>query len=126
MKLRFIRGFSLIEVLITMGILAAGIVFIFRSFAASLAGVKLSQNITNACLLSEAKLWELSQRYRDGFSFLEQGSDELEIKKFDWNLKLTDVGITGLKQINFNISWPEGAREYSMDFSTFVYKKQQP
>ncbi|MBI4706487.1 MAG: prepilin-type N-terminal cleavage/methylation domain-containing protein [Candidatus Omnitrophica bacterium] len=126
MRSRSSKAFSLIELLVTMAILAAGIVFIFRSFAASLAGVKLSQNITNACLLAENKVWEIGQHYKDGFSFPEQGAEESGVKKFDWNSKFSDTEIAGLKKLDLIVSWPEGTMAYSMNFSTFVYKKQQP
>lgn len=125
-RLKCNNSFSLIEVLITVAILSTAIVFIFRSFTASLAAVKFSQNITLACLLTEEKLFEIEERQAPGASEYAEGRENLAEREFKWNYQTTPLEDSDLAELKFNVSWQENAREneYAIDFFTYLITKK--
>ncbi|MFA4843036.1 MAG: prepilin-type N-terminal cleavage/methylation domain-containing protein, partial [Candidatus Omnitrophota bacterium] len=66
------KGLTLLEVLITVAILAGAIVFVFRGFLTALSATKFSQNVTLACLLAEDKIWKAENNFPD----TDEGSPE--------------------------------------------------
>ena len=120
---KFNKAFSLIEVLITVAILATAVIFLFRSFGSSLAAARFSQDITLATYSSENKLWEIEQVNLLGKNFALSGTEKIQNKDFNWNYIIEiDPNNPNLKQLNFVISWKEKAKvkEYSMEFSTYL------
>lgn len=78
------RGFSLIEVIVTVAVLSTAIMFVLRSFAAALAASKIGQDMTLACLLAENEFWKVEQEQRKTGSPLDgKGSDRSGV--FSWN-----------------------------------------
>jgi len=112
------RGFSLLEVLIALAILSTAIVFIFRSFTASLSAAVFAQNIGRACYIAEEKIWEIEKGFPNVTS--QQGV-------FKWNYNITDLteaDIPDLKELHFSVSWPQKRQEeYSLDFLTYLINK---
>lgn len=117
MKSKSNRAFTLIEVLITVGILSSAVIFIFRSFLTALNSVKFSQNVTRACYLAEGKIWEMRQYYVGG-SLPQPGS----IDNFKWDYKISDTTEADLKELKLDVSWKENKREggYSLQFVTYL------
>lgn len=119
-----LAGFTLLEVLIALAILSTAIVFIFRSFTASLSSVKFSQNITLACYFTENKIWELEEEQKAKAGPLEsqQGSQKLQGKDFKWAYQAKRLGSSNLVQLEFIISWQESLREkeYALEFDTYL------
>lgn len=128
MQSRFNKAFSLVEVLITVGILSTAITFIFRSFTASLNSAKFSQNITLACYLAESKLFEIEQKQKNSLPPIEneEGSQDLQGKKFNWSYEIEQTEDPNLIKLEFNVSWQEGVREkeYVLSFSTYLLPKK--
>lgn len=96
------KSFSLIEVLVTLAILSTAVISIFRSFAASLYAVKLSQNITRASYLVEEKIWEIDQWDKD---IVEQENG------FKFNYQKNKTDLSGLSELKFEVSWLENKRQ---------------
>jgi prepilin-type N-terminal cleavage/methylation domain-containing protein len=124
--LRSNRAFSLIEVLITVGIIASVIIFLLRSFATALAGAKLGQEIQLGCYLAEEKAWELQSAYSLGLKVPEAGKEKRQNKEFNWSYDLQDAAISGLKELKIKVFWPQDQRknEYSLDFLTYLAAKK--
>jgi prepilin-type N-terminal cleavage/methylation domain-containing protein len=119
------KGFSLIEVLIAVGILASALTFIFQGFVYMTNSVQLSRDITQGCFLAEERIWEVEQREQDNNPNLPEpnGSVQLGQKDFRWNYTL-DKANAPLNRINLKVSWPEKRDEdYAMDFTAYLYKE---
>ena len=131
MKLRFNKSkktsgaFTLLEVLIAVGILSTAIIFIFRSFTAALASVRFSQNITLACYLAEAKFWEVERSYISGGKIPDPGKEKIQEKDFHWSYEILDTAEPDLKLLKLAVSWKENQREkeYPLEFFTYLPPK---
>lgn len=119
------KAFTLLEVLITVAILSTAIVFVFRSFTASLSSVKFSQNITLACYLAKSKLWEIEQYYKNNLELPASGEETVQNKKFNWSYEITVSETSNLEQLKLTISWQENIREapYTIEFLTYLLPK---
>ncbi|MDD5195852.1 MAG: hypothetical protein PHQ96_09310 [Candidatus Omnitrophica bacterium] len=116
------KSFSLLEVLIASAIITTALVFIFKAITISLTAAKFSQDITEACLLAQGRLWEIEQKYNKGLAPLaDSGSDSAQDKEFNWNYRILDTGLPGLQQLRFTVSWQEKReKEYTTEFSTYI------
>lgn len=113
MQLKSNKSFSLLEVVITVGIMATAIVVVLRAFTTIISGVNLSQDITLACFFTEDKLW----KSENGFSLEETTTEK---PKFDYTYELTDADTPGLKTLKLITSWKENRNSpYSLEFYTY-------
>lgn len=129
MELKSNKALSLLEVIITVGILSTAIVFLFRSFAASLATTKFSQNITLACYLAKERLWLMEEKQKDATFHLEpeSGTEKIQSRDFNWRQTAADLAeLPDLVEANLAVSWKEGAagQDYTMSFLTYLKKKK--
>ncbi len=128
MPLKSNRAFTLLEVLITVAILTTGIVFLFRSFAASLSAARFSQHISLACYLAEGKIWELEQKQLFSVRPIGSASGEEESaeKIFSWNYNTSELEGVGLAKLKFVVSWEERLRKekYNIEFFTYLQPKK--
>jgi prepilin-type N-terminal cleavage/methylation domain-containing protein len=124
--LRSNRAFSLIEVLVTVGIISSTIIFLFRSFATALAGAKFGQEIQLGCYLAEEKAWEVQKAYSLGLKTPEASAEKRQNKEFNWSYDLQDASIPGLKELKIKVSWQQNQRKnaYSLDFQTYLPAKK--
>lgn len=95
------RGFTLIEVSIAMGILAAGLAVLLHSQTLSLRAVSQARMMTTATMLARARIVELEgELEKDGFgAFAEEEqtgdfSDD-DLPKFRWHTKVEKVELPG-------------------------------
>lgn len=126
MKFRLSKSFTLLEVLIAVAVLSTVIIFIFRSFAASLASTRFAQDISLACYLAEEKLWEIEEAYAAGSKLAESGAQEIQNKNFNWRYEILDIGNPDLKELQLTVSWKENVREkeYLLEFLTYLMPKR--
>lgn len=115
MRLRKNRAFSLLEVLIAVGILTTGVVFVLRAFTSALGSARLSQNVSLACYFSQQKIWECQQE-KD--NLLDQGEEN----QFKWKYEIKPSDMANLSEMNFDISWSENTREkpYNITFTQLM------
>lgn len=122
MQYKLNKAISLFEVLVAVAILSTAIVFIFRSFTASIAAAKLSQNMTLAVLTAEGGLSQITEAYSGDtpLSGIDCG------KNFSCDYKITDTAIVGLKKLDFSISWQENKnKKYTINIPTYLLPKKQ-
>ena len=123
--MHFKKTLSLSEVLVSVSIFVGVVIFVSQAFNISINITRLAQNIILGCLVAEDKLWEIEQKYIDKTlesNFLE-GEIKLHNRKFKWKYNIEDTEIEDIKQLNLDISWEEKKKKYSIDFSTFLFKK---
>ncbi|MDD5595493.1 MAG: type II secretion system minor pseudopilin GspI [Candidatus Omnitrophica bacterium] len=123
------KGFTLIEVLVTIAIVSTAIIFIFRSFATLLSSQKMSQNMILACFLAEEKIFIISEEQKKSSSALgyREGAEQLQGSQFDWNASLLDSTDLGLVQLEFNVFLPgkNGGEKTRLNFLTLVPAQSQ-
>ena len=107
------RSFSLIEVIITAGILGGAVVFVLRAFATSLYAAKRSQGITIASFLAEEKLWKAQCQYRKDKTLPSFPDDTVQGRVFSWALApAVAEPVTGddLRQAVLTVKWKDTER----------------
>ncbi|MDD4900320.1 MAG: prepilin-type N-terminal cleavage/methylation domain-containing protein [Candidatus Omnitrophica bacterium] len=117
MESRSNKGFTLIEVLITIAIVSTAIIFIFRSFVTLLASQRLAQDMITATFLAEEKIFEISAIQKNSASVtrFQEGAATLQQSQFDWNCSLSDSADQGLLLLDFKVFLPsKNSREKSM------------
>ena len=125
MLLKSNKGFTLIEVLISTGLVAASIIFIFGAFTASLTSAQLSEDITLACYAAEEKIWEVIQTQKTRLSS-SGGEIITPKKKFTWSYTISKTDDPALKKLDFAISWPRMRQgEQRMEFSTLLLANEK-
>jgi len=127
------RGFTIIEVLVSLGLLMILVVGIFGIFPQSMIMGRISSKNTIASNLAQAKIEEiLAKNYEDlpvgfweGRHFLEAPfndfEEETEISYVDENLQTSNQD-TGLKKIRVSVYFKEG-QEKNVTLSTLMVKK---
>ena len=119
------RGFTLIEVMIAVSILALGTVMITQSNMMSLDVYSRYENRLKIQNFAEEKIWEAKEQILES-EFPEAGetTGEVSIKRKDyqWRLAVTAAGLKDLYQIRLDISWPEGRREGHLTRVSCVFK----
>lgn len=122
-KLRSSNSFSLLEVVVTVGIVATAFVFIFRGFGTVLSSSRLSREVESACLLAEEAVWQTCQRLtaEPGLSEL-SGQQPDAPQQFHWQALITQTADTelGLRQVQLEVKWKETAtRTGQLDVRTY-------
>jgi prepilin-type N-terminal cleavage/methylation domain-containing protein len=102
------RGFSLIEVLLALGILSAGILAILAVFPGAFSLNKSAWGTTTAVFLAQSKM---DQILADGLvidtSFQSDNPPEIPGGYRRWWGSQNPDGISGLQQINVQVAWFE-------------------
>ena len=102
-------GFTILETLIALSILAVGLLGLLRALPAGLKASKLGEDTTIAILLGQQKMEEL--RYSSWSSLADSGSKitfSAPDDNFQWETTVTDPA-TDLKEVSLSVWWPAGA-----------------
>ncbi len=129
MRLRSTRSLSLIEVLISIGIVSSAVVLLFQSFTAALTAARFSQNISLACFLAEEKLFEAEWAFRASpyLSLSQTGNAVIQATPFTWETSLSLQPHENVASMVCGISWPERGRQgnYTLSLYGTCMKKEQ-
>ena len=115
------EGVSLLELLITLAILAIGIVVVLESISYSTRMTALSCDVIRAVFLAEDKLQELS--FKEGTGNItdieETGADAAN--KFRWHYKIEkNRDYNASLNLNFNINWERSKRLEEIGVDTYL------
>ena len=121
------KGFTLIEVIMAMAIMAVGIIGVVRLLPVGLRASKSSEMMSRAAFLAQEKLEELKLA---GFDALSAPDFPLEgeEKDYSWTAQASEVSLEGLastediRQLTLTVSWQEKGRPRSQDFVTYIGK----
>lgn len=121
------RGFSLLELIIAVAVLAIGLVGILQIFPVGLRASRRSGMITKAAFLAQNKIEEVKIT---GFDAIQELPPKIPLSgsegDFEWEIAIDEVDLEGLdstddiRQITVTVSWPERNRTRSKDFLTYV------
>jgi general secretion pathway protein I len=97
-----IGGFTLLEVLIAMAILAIALVAVFQSQSQSISMVSQSRFVTTASLLARSKMAGLEAAYRGTIS---PGSGNFgdDYPGYSWKVTVTDTDRDTIKKIEVTV-----------------------
>ena len=132
------RGFTLIEIMISVAILSTGLVLILQGLMHSLNILQISRDNLKATLLAENKMAEVEIKAREGKEvFLEDLGEEFEFEDMEceWGIKFSPVEFEieetfdekyeDLNEVEAIMSWKEGRRKGKVPLVTYLrsYKK---
>jgi general secretion pathway protein I len=92
------RGFTLMEVMIAMAILAITLVVVFQSQSLSLSLAGEERFLTTASLLAQGKMAELDSKDLKDIS-PSSGSFGVDYPAYAWQVQISDTFLSGLKKI---------------------------
>ncbi len=124
LRCRNSRGFSLLEVIISVGVLAIALVVILQSLSYSARITGLSFDIGEAVLLAKDKMQELE--FAQGRGLLLPGMSTGTRGKFSWNYNLSELDAqTQIFKADFEIYWGRMNQLRDIRFSANL-KNYQP
>lgn len=111
------RGFSLLEVIIAVGVLAVAITVILQSLSYSARITGLSGDINAAVLLARDKLQELE--FAQARGELTAGKVSGLKNKFSWSYNLSEINQNSkLYKVDCEISWSRMDQEQDIRFAS--------
>ena len=116
------NGFTLLEILVALAILATAVTIMFQLFSASLRNIAVSEDVVPASLKAEAKMREVlskeelvvdswEEQTDDGYRFVVNITDTLQQK--------TDSLPMQLLQVDVAITWTKNSKERSLRLKTY-------
>jgi len=122
------KGFTLLEILIALAILATAVTIIFQLFSASLRNIAVSEDMVSATVRAEAKMREVlsvdeltadswSETTSDGYTFDINITETLQQK--------TDSLPVQVLQLELAISWQKNSKQRSLRLKTYKTVNRQ-
>ncbi len=121
------KGFSLLELIIAVAVLAIGLVGILQIFPVGLRASQRAGMMTKAAFLAQNKIEEVKI---SGFDAIAELPPKIPLSgsegDFEWEIAIDEVDLEGLesdddmRQITVTVRWPERNRVRSKDFVTYV------
>ena len=130
-KIRFSKrskGFTLIEVMVTVAILAFGIVTIYEALFISMDAFGFYTNYLNTQDWGNEKIVEVQGQLTQ-MQILEPGEVSGQIvrdhKTFDWSMTISPVNEElGLYKIDLTLSWKQGSKTVSSSRAAYLLPPQ--
>ena len=120
-------GFSLIEMVVAMGLLAMGLIGVIRLFPVGLRASKRSEVVSKATFLAQQRLEELKLA---GYAALAADPPTVPLSgasdKYRWAATVEPVEAAGLpttndlRAVTVTVQWPEGGQMRSTAVTTYV------
>ncbi len=121
------NGFSLLELIIAIGVLAIGLVGVLQIFPIGLRASYRSGMTTKAAFLAQNKIEEIKTL---GFEDIAELPPKIPLSgsdgDFEWGIFIDKIGLDGLesaediRKIRVSVSWVERNRTRTKDFITYI------
>jgi prepilin-type N-terminal cleavage/methylation domain-containing protein len=122
------KGFTLLEILVALAILATAVTIIFQLFSAGLRNVAVSEDVVSAAVRAEAKMREVlsneeltenswTETTTDGYTFAVNITEALQEK--------TDSLPVQVLQVDLAITWTKNSKERSLRLKTYKTVNKQ-
>lgn len=95
-------GFTLLEVMIAMSILAIALVAVFQMQSQSISMASESRFLTTASLLAQSKMADIEALSMLGNQSI-KGDFAPDYPEYSWTIRVTDTQIAKLKRIEVNV-----------------------
>ncbi len=117
-------GFTLLELMVALVILALGIVGLMRAVSQGMAATAQIRDVTAATTLAQMKMEELASNVMD-LPAESNGDFGDEAPEFSWRAVAEETDIEGLKKITVTVLWQRGNRQQSVTLETCVSENMQ-
>jgi len=124
------KGFSLLELIIAIAVLAIGLVGVLQIFPIGLRASQRAGMMTKASFLAQNKIEDVKLA---GFDAIAELPPKIPLSgkdgDFEWVVKIDNVSLEGvesqddMRKITVTINWPERNITRSRDFITYVNKQ---
>ena len=122
------KGFTLLEILVALAILATAVTIIFQLFSAGLRNIAVSEDVVSAAVRAEAKMREVlsneelienswTESTTDGYTFAVNITEALQEK--------TDSLPVQVLQVDLAITWTKNSKERSLRLKTYKMVNKQ-
>lgn len=121
------RGFTLIEIIMAMAIMAIGIIGVVRLLPVGLRASKSSEIMSRAAFLAQEKLEELKLA---GFEELSAPNPTIALEgeegDYTWRAEILEVSLEGvissehIRSLSLTVSWEEKGKPRSQKFVTYI------
>jgi len=123
------KGFSLLELIIAIAILAVGLVGVMQIFPMGLRASRRSGMITKAAFLAQNRIEEVKMA---GFEDITQLPPKIPLSgtdgDFEWEMSIDEVTLDGLessddiRKLTVRVEWVDRDKTRSKDFVTYIVK----
>jgi type II secretion system protein I len=112
-------GFTLLEVLISLLIVAIVLVTCIRAQNQSIRLYNLSRDMTVATILARQKMGEIEA---PGFPELEEdeGDFEEQFSGFSWKKAVSETSFEEARRVDLSVVWKDGIKERRIDVVTYI------
>ena len=108
------KGFTLLEIMIALAIMAGTLLTLLGAFNHHLALVGSEREETVALLLARGKLEELEMAPVESLN-AQEGSFAPDRPDITWKLAITPTVITGLRQLTLTVFWDGTRKSLALD-----------
>ncbi len=125
-------GFTLIEVMVSVAILAVGLALVLQGFAFSLNVLRISQDNLKATLVAKNKMAELQLQIKEDRDSFVKGLDEefesgdmeyrweVKVEPVEWEIEEISEAHEALNEVTACLSWEEGKRKGDVPIVTYM------
>jgi general secretion pathway protein I len=117
------KGFTLLEVMVALAILAIALITILSHQAISIDLGNEAKVVTRATLLAQERMVELLAQNE-----IDVGVNEGEVTEgtpiFKWVTKVEESEVEGMRSVEVVIKWKEGEREKDVQLVTYVLAQE--
>ena len=117
------RGFTLLEVMISLVIIATAFIVLLHSRNQSILMGDYARHMTEATLLSSQKMAEIEQE-----DFPDTGEEEGEFGEehpgYRWRSEVVETPLETIREVRVSVLWGEGTGERSVDLVSYARAKK--
>jgi len=116
------RGFTLLEVMIAMAIVATALVALLSLGNRSISVNDHLQNLTRATFLAQERMAQIEvETEQNLFDWGEQSGDfEEPFENYHWQVTFEDTLLSDIKMVTVIVSWGRDAANENVSLSSFV------
>ena len=120
-------GFTLVEILVTLTILAAVLPALLQAFTTAARNQGLSDNSTTALYLLKFRMAEIEM---EGYPDVGEETGEFgENTRYGWRSVVQDIeseDVENIRSVQVTVTWLHRNRERSMSMNTYIADRQMP
>ena len=123
-----LKGFTMLEVLVSLSILVLTLMALYQSFSTSIFVLSSTTNLWKAMSHAQNELLKTERATKAPPVSLSQGEFELEhaMSGFIWKKNIIDtIPLPGImvRQVNYQLLWNEGKNTYTYDADIYVKRE---
>ena len=123
----YVRGMTLVEVLLSVVILASATVLILQALARGAVGLAIAANRSRAYAFASTKLADVELSFAQGLNPAPKGNFRMGDTPFHWELAMSQaIEDPELQVVTLTVDWNQGRGEYASQFSLFQNRARDP